>query len=95
MTASIHPSDHLRVDGLSVAFGGRRVFSDLGDYRRPGDTLFRNTAAVLPARLLARRPTGGAVECLLLRPAAGGDENLWWCLLRPGKKLPPGETFGE
>lgn len=71
-----------------------RCFTDLGEYLRPGDTLFRNTAAVLPARLLARRPTGGAVECLLLRPAAGADENRWWCLLRPGKKLPPGASFG-
>jgi S-adenosylmethionine:tRNA ribosyltransferase-isomerase len=71
-----------------------RVFSDIGDYLRPGDTLLRNNAAVLPARLLAQRPTGGAVECLLLRPAASGDDNDWWCLLRPGKKLPPGATFG-
>lgn len=71
-----------------------RVFTDIGEYLRPGDTLFRNNAAVLPARLLARRPSGGAVECLLLRPSAAGDENEWWCLLRPGKKLPPGETFG-
>ena len=71
-----------------------RVFADIAAYLRPGDTLFRNNAAVLPARLLARRPTGGAVECLLLRPAASGDENDWWCLLRPGKKLPVGATFG-
>ncbi len=71
-----------------------RVFSDIGEYLRPGDTLFRNNAAVLPARLLAHRPTGGAVECLLLRPAASGDENDWWCLVRPGKKLPVGATFG-
>jgi len=71
-----------------------RSFTDLGEYLRPGDTLFRNNAAVLPARLLAQRPTGGAVECLLLRPAASGDENDWWCLLRPGKKLPLGATFG-
>ncbi|MEO0055560.1 MAG: hypothetical protein RLZZ50_1507 [Verrucomicrobiota bacterium] len=71
-----------------------RVFADIGDYLRPGDTLFRNNAAVLPARLLAQRPTGGAVECLLLRPAASGSENDWWCLLRPGKKLPVGATFG-
>lgn len=71
-----------------------RVFSDLGEYLRSGDTLFRNNAAVLPARLLAHRPTGGAVECLLLRPAASGDANDWWCLIRPGKKLPPGATFG-
>ncbi len=69
-----------------------RHFTDLGEYLRPGDTLFRNNAAVLPARLLAHRPTGGAVECLLLRPAVDGQT--WWCLLRPGKKLPPGATFG-
>ncbi|MDP2136552.1 MAG: tRNA preQ1(34) S-adenosylmethionine ribosyltransferase-isomerase QueA [Candidatus Didemnitutus sp.] len=69
-----------------------RHFRELGDYLRPGDTLFRNNAAVIPARLHARRPTGGQVECLLLRPAAEGGE--WWCLLRPGRKLPPGEQFG-
>ncbi|MEY4489084.1 MAG: hypothetical protein RIQ79_1592 [Verrucomicrobiota bacterium] len=69
-----------------------RHFSDIGEYLRPGDTLFRNNAAVLPARLLAQRPTGGAVECLLLRPAADGET--WWCLIRPGKKLPAGATFG-
>ena len=69
-----------------------RHFHDLPDYLRPGDCLFRNNAAVIPARLHAVRPTGGQVECLLLRPAAGGD---WWCLLRPGKKLPVGATFGQ
>ena len=97
--------DHSRL--LVVHRAERRIehrrFLDLGDYLRAGDTLFRNNAAVLPARLHARRPTGGAVECLLLRPAAASgalaattpataDE--WWCLLRPGRKLPPGETFG-
>lgn len=71
-----------------------RAFSDLSDYLRPGDILLRNNAAVLPARLLAARPTGGAVECLLLRPTASSDDNEWWCLLRPGKKLPVGATFG-
>lgn len=69
-----------------------REFRDLGDYLNAGDTLFRNNAAVIPARLHAQRPTGGAVECLLLRPAITQDE--WWCLLRPGRKLPPGATFG-
>jgi len=79
-----------------------RQFREIGDYLRTGDTLFRNNAAVIPARLHARRPTGGAVECLLLRPAAPAQPSTlnpqlsdeWWCLLRPGRKLPPGETFG-
>lgn len=69
-------------------------FSDLPNFLRPGDTLFRNNAAVLPARLHAQRPTGGQVECLLLRPVGDLAENEWWCLLRPGKKLPVGGRFG-
>ena len=69
-----------------------RHFRDLPTYLRRGDCLFRNNAAVIPARLHATRPTGGQVECLLLRPTADGTD--WWCLLRPGKKLPVGATFG-
>jgi S-adenosylmethionine:tRNA ribosyltransferase-isomerase len=68
-----------------------RHFRDLPEYLRVGDCLFRNNAAVIPARLHAARPTGGQVECLLLRPAAVPAE--WWCLVRPGKKLPVGATF--
>jgi len=73
------------------------VFADLPRFLRAGDTLFRNNAAVLPARLRAHRPTGGAVECLLLRPDAsvGDDTETWWCLIRPGKKLPVGATFAH
>ncbi len=69
-----------------------RHFRDLPEYLRAGDRLFRNNAAVIPARLHALRPTGGHAECLLLRPAALSSE--WWCLLRPGKKLPVGASFG-
>jgi S-adenosylmethionine:tRNA ribosyltransferase-isomerase len=45
---------------------------------------------VLPARLHAERPTGGQVECFLLRPLTA---DTWRCLIRPGKKLPVGATF--
>lgn len=69
------------------------VFAGLPDFLRAGDILFRNNAAVLPARLRAHRPTGGQVECFLLRPADAPHE--WWCLLRPGRRLPPGATFGR
>jgi len=69
------------------------AFSDLPHFLRAGDTLFRNNAAVLPARLHAKRPTGGRVECFLLRPIDG--ERVWRCLVRPGKKLPVGATFAH
>lgn len=79
------------------------VFSDLPRFLQAGDLLVRNTAAVLPARLSARRPTGGQVECFLLqpspglrpagRPADGGQ--VWRCLVKPGKRLPVGATFSD
>jgi S-adenosylmethionine:tRNA ribosyltransferase-isomerase len=68
-----------------------RLFSELPFFLQKGDLLFRNNAAVLPARLSALRSGGGAVECLLLRPAS--DVSSWWCLLRPGRKLPVGAKF--
>jgi S-adenosylmethionine:tRNA ribosyltransferase-isomerase len=71
------------------------VFADLPRFLRSGDTLFRNNAAVLPARLHGRRPTGGAVECFLLRPANPADATDWHCLLKPGKRLPTGATFSD
>jgi S-adenosylmethionine:tRNA ribosyltransferase-isomerase len=70
-----------------------RTFSDLPQYLRSGDTLFRNNAAVLPARLRMTRPTGGEVECFLLRPME--DENTWRCLVKPGRKLPVGARFAH
>jgi S-adenosylmethionine:tRNA ribosyltransferase-isomerase len=69
-----------------------RTFRDLPAYLNSGDILLRNNAAVLPARLRALRPTGGQVECFLLRPM---DERTWRCLIKPGKKLPPGATFAH
>ncbi|MBI5380980.1 MAG: tRNA preQ1(34) S-adenosylmethionine ribosyltransferase-isomerase QueA [Opitutae bacterium] len=71
------------------------AFADLPQFLRTGDILFRNNAAVLPARLHAQRPTGGQVECLLLRPDTSQPGEAWWCLLRPGKKLPVGATFAH
>ncbi|MCD8322514.1 MAG: tRNA preQ1(34) S-adenosylmethionine ribosyltransferase-isomerase QueA [Oscillospiraceae bacterium] len=71
-----------------------RHFYDLPDYLRPGDCLVMNDSRVIPARLFGTRPTGGAVEVLLLRDL--GD-NCWECLTRPGKKMRPGTavTFGD
>ena len=49
-------------------------FYDIVDYLNPGDCLVMNDSRVLPARLLGHRPTGGAVEVLLLRDLGG---NCW------------------
>lgn len=91
--ASRRDASRLLVVDRTAHTVAHHTFADLPAFLGQGDCLFRNNAAVLPARLHANRPTGGAVECFLLRPdpAAGGDA--WWCLLRPGKKLPVGATF--
>ena len=71
-----------------------RHFYDILDYLKPGDCLVMNDSRVLPARLLGHRPTGGAVELLLLRDL--GDKR-WECLAKPGRKLQPGQEviFGN
>lgn len=69
-------------------------FFDLPSYLRPGDCLVVNNSRVLPARLIGRRETGGVSEVLLLTEK--GD-NVWECLVRPGKKLRTGAKviFGD
>ena len=69
-------------------------FYDVIDYLRPGDCLVMNDSRVLPARLLGHRPTGGAVEVLLLRDL--GDKK-WECLCKPGRKMQLGHQviFGN
>ena len=69
-------------------------FYDILDYLKPGDCLVMNDSRVLPARLLGHRPTGGAVEVLLLRDL--GDK-CWECLCKPGRKMQVGSEviFGN
>lgn len=71
-----------------------RQFFDIVEYLKPGDCLVMNDSRVLPARLLGNRPTGGAVELLLLKDL--GD-NKWECLAKPGRKLQVGQqvSFGD
>ncbi len=71
-----------------------RHFYDILEYLKPGDCLVMNDSRVLPARLLGHRPTGGAVEVLLLRDL--GDKK-WECLCKPGRKMQEGSEviFGN
>lgn len=62
-------------------------FYELPQFLRPGDCLVLNNSRVLPARLIGRRLTGGVCEVLLL---VDKGDNVWECLVRPGRKLKPG-----
>lgn len=80
---------------------------DLQQELRRGDLLVVNDTRVLKARLRARRPSGGAVELLVLEPAAAHAGRLqaasaeplplaagdWICLARPARRLSPGQTL--
>jgi len=71
-----------------------KQFYDIVDYLNPGDCLVMNDSRVLPARLLGHRPSGGAVEVLLLRDLGGRK---WECLCKPGRKMQVGNEviFGN
>ena len=67
-------------------------FHELPDLLPSKLSILRNDVSVLKARLPGKRPNGGAVECLLLRP---GDppETTWRCLLKPGSKTAKAGIF--
>ena len=71
------------VEDRSIA---HHLFRDLPRFLRPADALVLNETKVLPARLLARKESGGEVELLFLRELAGS----WEVLARPSKRLKPG-----
>ena len=64
-------------------------FADLPEYVRPGDAVVLNDTRVVPARLVGRRPTGGAAELFLAERLGAGE---WAALVRPGRKLRQGAT---
>jgi S-adenosylmethionine:tRNA ribosyltransferase-isomerase len=64
-----------------------RTFREIGEELVPGDTLVVNDSRVIPARLAASRPGGGAAEVLLLRSLPDGR---WEALVRPSARLRDG-----
>ena len=55
-----------------------KIFREVGEYLHPNDLLVLNQTRVIPARIYARKSTGGRVELLLLRRE---DELTWQCLV--------------
>ncbi|MDP2656660.1 MAG: tRNA preQ1(34) S-adenosylmethionine ribosyltransferase-isomerase QueA [bacterium] len=74
------PRDHCRLivlaDGAPPA---HKHFYDILDFLHKGDVLVLNNSKVIPARLSATKPTGGAVEILLVRELSDG---VWTAMIK-------------
>lgn len=65
-------------------------FYDIIDYLKEGDCLVLNNSKVLPARLYGTKEgTGANVEFLLIKRIEG---DVWETMVRPGKRLKPGDS---
>ncbi len=65
-------------------------FYDIIDYLKEGDCLVLNNSKVLPARLYGvKEGTGANVEFLLIKRIEG---DVWETMVRPGKRLKPGDS---
>jgi S-adenosylmethionine:tRNA ribosyltransferase-isomerase len=84
------PRDSCRLMHLTASGAAEhRIFSELPDLLRAGDTVVFNDSKVLPARVMAQKPTGAAVELLFLHPTDGDNDGsgCWEALVRPSKRL--------
>ena len=89
----VEPRDSSRMMVLDRQSGTltHRIFRDLTEYLRPGDTLVINDSKVIPARLYGvKEDTGVECEVVLLRQR---ESDVWECLVRPGRRLKPGATI--
>lgn len=89
----VEPRDGARllVDRGAGRSPAHHTVVDLADFVGPGDVVVVNDTRVLPARLQFTRPTGGAVEVLLLEPL--DEQGAWEALVRPSRKIAPHTTF--
>ncbi len=85
----VEPRDLSRLLVMERATGSLHdnTFRDIGKYLRPHDLLVVNRTRVIPARIFARKVTGGRVELLLLRR----EDLLTWECLVGGKGLTTGK----
>ena len=69
-----------------------RMFYDIAEYLRPGDLLVRNDSKVIPARLYGvKEGTGAKIEFLLTKRIEGAEGETWETMVRPGRRLKPGD----
>lgn len=87
----VEPRDSSRLLVLDRESGAiaHRHFRQIVEYLKPGDILVANDTRVIPARLFARKPTGGHVELLLLERRDGET----WAALAGGRRVDEGLTL--
>ena len=91
-TSPAEPRDHSRLMRLPPGSGEPLdfYFYDLPDLLSPGSLLVVNDAQVIPARIIGRRASGGAIEALLVRELSPGR---WTVKIKKAAKLKPGEML--
>ncbi|WP_295161638.1 tRNA preQ1(34) S-adenosylmethionine ribosyltransferase-isomerase QueA [uncultured Brachyspira sp.] len=62
-----------------------KIFSDIINYMNKDDVLVLNDSKVIPARIYAKKNTGGNAEILLINKL-NDDESFWQCLIK-GKNI--------
>ncbi|MDF2655096.1 MAG: queA [Bacillota bacterium] len=95
-----HPADkrdesRLMVIDRNTGELAHKHFYDILEYLNPGDCMVMNNSKVLPARLFGvKESTGAKVEFLLIKRIKG---DTWETMVRPGKRLHPGDrvSFGD
>lgn len=87
--APVRDDSRLLVIDRSTGEVLHRRFRDLPSFLKAGDTLVLNDSKVIPARLIAKKDTGGKIEILLLReePTVNGGDACWQVLLRPARAV--------
>jgi len=84
----IEPRDHSRLMVADRKTGqiNHVLFNQIDDFLQNGDLLVINRTRVIPARIFAKKPTGGRVEILLIRK----ESELTWEALLGGKGINKG-----
>lgn len=68
-------------------------FRDIVKFLRPGDAVIFNDTKVINARMYGRKsglPEAALIEILLVDPLDPPRRRAWRCMIKPGKRVPPG-----
>lgn len=67
-------------------------FKDIKSFLKKGDVIVVNDTQVLPAKLYAKRKSGGVIKLLLIKPMATAT-NIWEAMVMPIKRLKVGDEL--